>query len=196
MESIFKIHIMRLCLIFFGMNLNAQDVSSERLDLSSAETQIKVRGLNSKEYLAQPQKSFIASAFIPGLGQILNKQIWKSPIALGAIGGVGFVFWQNQKTVGMLKEAINQRFDNDPLTIDRYNAVFTDSQLFSLENEYTRLRDYSFLGLIGIHMLQCIDAYAAGFLVDFDISPDLNIATSYYPTPNAPIGAKIILSWP
>ncbi len=187
---------MRLCLIFFGMNLNAQDVSSERLDLSSAETQIKVRGLNSKKYLAQPQKSFIASAFIPGLGQILNKQIWKSPIALGAIGGVGFVFWQNQKTVGMLKEAINQRFDNDPLTIDRYNAVFTDSQLFSLENEYTRLRDYSFLGLIGIHMLQCIDAYAAGFLVDFDISPDLNIATSYYPTPNAPIGAKIILSWP
>jgi len=173
--------------------LSGQDVSSQGLGLSHGETQIKAQEINNKKYQSQPQKALIASAVIPGLGQILNKQIWKSPIALGAIGGVGFVFWQNQMNVSKLKNAINIRFNGGA---DEFAGIYTDSQLFSLENEYTRRRDYSFLGLIGIHMLQCIDAYAAGFLVDFDISPDLNIATSYYPLPNAPLSAKIILSWP
>ena len=196
MGSSLKIHIVHLCLIFFGMELSAQVVYSDTLSSSIEETRIQVLDINKKKYRSQPQKAFISSMVIPGLGQILNKQIWKSPIALGAIGGVGFVFWQNQKNVSKLKNAIDLRFDGPPGSVDEFAGIYSDSQLFSLENEYTRLRDYSFLGLIGIHMLQCIDAYAAGFLVDFDISPDLNMATSYYPIPNAPLGAKIILSWP
>ena len=193
MRSLLKICFIHLNLVFLNITLSAQDISSEGLDLSNVETQIKIQGINSKKYRSQPQKALLASAVIPGLGQILNKQIWKSPIALGAIGGVGFVFWQNQMNVSKLKNAINIRFNGGA---DDFAGIYTDSQLFSLENEYTRRRDYSFLGLIGIHMLQCIDAYAAGFLVDFDISPDLNIATSYCPAPNAPLGGKIILSWP
>ena len=162
------------------MELSAQVVYSDTLSSSIVETRIQVLDINKKKYRSQPQKAFISSMVIPGLGQILNKQIWKSPIALGAIGGVGFVFWQNQKNVSKLKNAIDLRFDGPPGSVDEFAGIYSDSQLFSLENEYTRLRDYSFLGLIGIHMLQCIDAYAAGFLVDFDISPDLNIATVSY----------------
>ena len=193
MRSLLKICFIHLNLVFFSINLSGQDVSSEGLGLSNGEKQIKAQEINNKKYQSQPQKALIASAVIPGLGQILNKQIWKSPIAIGAIGGVGFVFWQNQMNVSKLKNAINIRFNGGT---DEFAGIYTDSQLFSLENEYTRRRDYSFLGLIGIHMLQCIDAYAAGFLVDFDIGPDLNITTSYFPVPSAPLGAKIILSWP
>ena len=148
----------------------------------------------TKAYISQPQKAFTASLLIPGLGQALNKQAWKSPIALGAICGSGFVLWQNQNYVSRLKEAIEIRFEV-PGEIDEFNGIFSDSQLFSLENEYTRLRDYSFLALIGIHLLQCIDAYAAGFLVDFDVSDNLNLSASYSALPEAPIGAKISLSW-
>jgi hypothetical protein len=103
--------------------------------------------------------------------------------------------WQNQNYVSRLKEAIKIRFNPQTGEVDEFNGVYSDSQLFSLENEYTRLRDYSFLAVIGIHLLQCLDAYAAGFLVDFDVSDELNISASYSTLPEAPIGAKISLSW-
>ena len=109
MRSLLKICFIHLNLVFLNITLSAQDISSEGLDLSNVETQIKIQGINSKKYRSQPQKALLASAVIPGLGQILNKQIWKSPIALGAIGGVGFVFWQNQMNVSKLKNAINIR---------------------------------------------------------------------------------------
>ena len=84
------------------MELSAQVVYSDTLSSSIVETRIQVLDINKKKYRSQPQKAFISSMVIPGLGQILNKQIWKSPIALGAIGGVGFVFWQNQKIYYLL----------------------------------------------------------------------------------------------
>ena len=37
----------------------------------------------------QPEKAAIASALVPGAGQILNKQIWKAPIAWGIMAGSG-----------------------------------------------------------------------------------------------------------
>ena len=174
--------------------VNAQTIVEQETNAVEESPTISGIEKKTKAYRSQPQKAFTASLLIPGLGQALNKQAWKSPIALGAICGSGFVLWQNQNYVSRLKEAIEIRFEV-PGEIDEFNGIFSDSQLFSLENEYTRLRDYSFLALIGIHLLQCIDAYAAGFLVDFDVSDDLNLSASYSSIPEAPIGAKISLSW-
>tara|TARA_Y100000385_G_scaffold121678_3_gene126476 strand:- start:9644 stop:10279 length:636 start_codon:yes stop_codon:yes gene_type:complete len=190
-----KYFLIILCLSLADISINAQTPSEkETKEVEQTSTNVGVQK-KIKNYRSQPQKAFAASLFVPGLGQVLNKQAWKSPIALGAICGSGYVLWQNQNYVSRLKEAIEIRFEV-PGGIDEFNATYSDSQLFSLENEYTRLRDYSFLALIGIHLLQCIDAYAAGFLVDFDVSADLNLSASFNTTPEAPIGAKISLSWP
>jgi hypothetical protein len=183
-----------LCLFLVDININAQTIVEQ--EIKAVEERPISSGIEkkAKAYKSQPQKAFTASLLLPGLGQALNKQAWKSPIALGAICGSGYVLWQNQNYVSRLKDAIEIRFEI-PGETDEFSGIFSDSQLFSLENEYTRLRDYSFLALIGIHLLQCIDAYAAGFLVDFDVSDDLNLSASYSTIPEAPIGAKISLSW-
>jgi len=120
MRSLLKICFIHLNLVFLSINLSGQDVSSEVSGLSNGEIQIKAQEINNKKYQSQPQKALIASAVIPGLGQILNKQIWKSPIALGAIGGVGFVFWQNQMNVSKLKNAINIRFNGVLMNLLEY----------------------------------------------------------------------------
>ena len=189
-----KYMLIILCLFLVDINTNAQTIveqETKAVEESPIRSGIEKK---SKAIRSQPQKAFTASLLLPGLGQALNKQAWKSPIAFGAICGSGYVLWQNQNYVSRLKDAIEIRFEV-PGETDEFSGVFSDSQLFSLENEYTRLRDYSFLALIGIHLLQCIDAYAAGFLVDFDVSDDLNLSASYSSIPEAPIGAKISLSW-
>jgi hypothetical protein len=184
-----------LCLFLPSLSIKAQ-VNAQQEIISIEEPEISHDTEKKiKPYRSQPKKAFTASFLLPGLGQALNKQAWKSPIALGAIGGSGYLLWQNQNYVSRLKEAIKIRFNPQTGEVDEFNGVYSDSQLFSLENEYTRLRDYSFLAVIGIHLLQCLDAYAAGFLVDFDVSDELNISASYSTLPEAPIGAKISLSW-
>ena len=66
----------------------------------------------------QPEKAAVASALIPGAGQILNKQIWKAPIAWGIMAGSGYYLYQNQRSYNRLTTAIDLRLDNDPFTVD------------------------------------------------------------------------------
>jgi len=197
MDCEIKIFLIAMSLALRVFTLEAQIVKNEvdkhQNTLPSDEYQKNSK--ISKINFSHPKKALIASMTLPGMGQIINKQAWKTPIALGAIGGATYLFYNNQKIVSSLKTAINQRF-LEPTEIDEFSGIYTDSQLFSLENEYTRLRDYSFLGILAVYLLQSLDAYAAGFLVDFDVSPTLNLSTSYSPLPLAPIGGKIILSWP
>ena len=143
----------------------------------------------------QPEKSAIASALIPGAGQILNKQIWKAPIALGIMAGSGYYLYLNQQSFNRLSRAIDLRLDNDPLTFDEFDGQFSTNQLFSLQNDYRRRRDYAVLGVGAGYLFQILDAYAAGHLVDFDVSP--NLSARFRPAfgPQTTFGAQLTLAW-
>ena len=143
----------------------------------------------------QPEKSAIASALIPGAGQILNKQIWKAPIALGIMAGSGYYLYLNQQSFNRLSRAIDLRLDNDPLTLDEFDGQFSTNQLFSLQNDYRRRRDYAVLGVGAGYLFQVLDAYAAGHLVDFDVSP--NLSARFRPAfgPQTTFGAQLTLAW-
>ena len=143
----------------------------------------------------QPEKSAIASALIPGAGQILNKQIWKAPIALGIMAGSGYYLYLNQQSFNRLSRAIDLRLDNDPLTLDEFDGQFSTNQLFSLQNDYRRRRDYAVLGVGAAYLFQVLDAYAAGHLVDFDVSP--NLSARFRPAfgPQTTFGAQLTLAW-
>ena len=143
----------------------------------------------------QPEKSAIASAVLPGAGQILNKQIWKAPIALGIMAGSGYYLYLNQQSFNRLSRAIDLRLDNDPLTLDEFDGQFSTNQLFSLQNDYRRRRDYAVLGVGAGYLFQILDAYAAGHLVDFDVSP--NLSARFRPAfgPQTTFGAQLTLAW-
>jgi len=143
----------------------------------------------------QPEKAAVASALIPGAGQILNKQIWKAPIAWGIMAGSGYYLYQNQRSYNRLTTAIDLRLDNDPLTVDEFDGQFSTNQLFSLQNDYRRRRDYAVLGVGAGYLFQVLDAYAAGHLVDFDVSP--NLSARFRPAfgPQTTFGAQLTLAW-
>ena len=137
-----------------------------------------------------------ASALLPGAGQFINHQAWKAPIAWGIMAGAGYLLYTNQYTLDRLNTAIDIRYDGDPNTVDEFEGRFSDAQLFTLKNETRRSRDYAVLGVGGAYLFQILDAYASGFLVDFDVSPTLTGKVSPAVEPMAPLGAKLTLSWP
>jgi len=143
----------------------------------------------------QPEKAAIASALVPGAGQILNKQIWKAPIAWGIMAGSGYYLYQNQRSYNRLTTAIDLRLDNDPLTVDEFDGQFSTNQLFSLQNDYRRRRDYAVLGVGAGYLFQVLDAYAAGHLVDFDVSPNLSARFRPALGPQTTFGAQLTFAW-
>jgi hypothetical protein len=151
--------------------------------------------VHTRQPWGQPQKAALASALLPGAGQIANKQLWKAPIAWGIMAGSGYYFYQNYASFRRLSNAIDYRLDGDPLTVDEFDGQFTVNQLFSLQNDYRRRRDYAFLGVGAGYLFQVLDAYAAGHLVDFDVSP--NLSGRFRPAfgPNATFGANLTLAW-
>jgi hypothetical protein len=144
----------------------------------------------------QANRSAIASALVPGAGQFMNKQAWKAPIAWAVMAGSGYFLYTNQSTLNRLNTAIDLRYDNDPMTVDEFDGRFTNNQLFILKSETRRSRDYAILGVGAAYMFQVLDAYASGFLVKFDVSPNLVGSIQPNSSPMAPIGAKFCLSWP
>jgi hypothetical protein len=143
----------------------------------------------------QPEKAALASALVPGAGQILNRQIWKAPIAWGIMAGSGYYLYINQKSFNRLSTAIDLRLDSDPLTVDEFDGQFSTNQLFSLQNDYRRRRDYAVLGVGAGYLFQVLDAYAAGHLVDFDVSPNLNAQVRPSFGPQTTFGAQLTLAW-
>ncbi len=143
----------------------------------------------------QPQKAALASALVPGAGQILNRQLWKAPIAWGIMAGSGYYLYLNQNNFRRLSTAIDLRLDNDPATVDEFDGQFTVNQLFSLQNDYRRRRDYAVLGVGAGYLFQVLDAYAAGHLVDFDVTPNLSAQIRPAFGPQTTFGAQLTLAW-
>lgn len=145
---------------------------------------------------APAKRAALASAILPGAGQFANHQAWKAPIAWGILAGSGYFLYTNQSTLNRLNTAIDIRFDTDPTTTDEFVGRFTDNQLFTLKNETRRSRDYAILGVGAAYLFQVLDAYASGFLVEFDVSPTLIGSLSPAVEPLAPLGAKLTFAWP
>jgi hypothetical protein len=101
----------------------------------------------------------------------------------------------NQNNFRRLSTAIDLRLDNDPGTVDEFDGQFTVNQLFSLQNDYRRRRDYAVLGVGAGYLFQVLDAYAAGHLVDFDVSPNLSAQIRPAFGPQTTFGAQLTLAW-
>lgn len=144
-----------------------------------------------------PHKATLYSAILPGMGQIYNKKYWKAPIVWIGLGISGYALYYNQKEYNYYKSAYRDYIINDPAnksyqpTIDRFvdAGVFTEdelvpggkySQWFSsaLNNQKTYLRknrDYSYVAIGLIYVINIIDATVDAHFKQFDISDDLTM---------------------
>jgi hypothetical protein len=131
------------------------------------------------------RKATIYSAVLPGLGQIYNhrampkgkkKAYWKVPLIYGALGTSGYFLVSNELEKNALKKEYLNRTENN-LYSDEY-ILYDDQGILTLYNQHLTWRDLSILAVIGVYVIQVIDAGVEAHFVNFDISEDLSLDLS------------------
>lgn len=137
-----------------------------------------------------PHKATFYAAILPGLGQAYNKKYWKIPILYAGIGGLAYAIHFNTKYYNSYKSAYRDFIIRDPgnksylefippnMSEDDVTGQYEDwfeSALLSKKQYYRRYRDLSYLGMVGIYIIQMVDAAVDAHFYNFDISDDLSM---------------------
>lgn len=130
-----------------------------------------------------PQKATMMSISFPGLGQIYNeikkpegfksRLWWKLPLIYGGIGTSIYFVIQNGKSHTFYR---NERLalQNNVNNLYSVNG-YSDSQLKSITDQYSRWRDLSIVAALGVYLINIVDANVSGNLLHFDSNNDLSI---------------------
>ena len=136
-------------------------------------------------------------ALIPGAGQIYNKKYWKAPLVWGALGGVTYYYvdltqdFSSYESVLQLiidEPSLQTRTDletHSPELFDELPAPFYQSSVNGVAQEamgymeaLRTQREYALFGLLGVYLLNILDANIDAHLYDFDVSDDLSLRPS------------------
>lgn len=149
-----------------------------------------------------PHTATMYAAILPGLGQIYNKRYWKLPLLYGGVAALCYSIHFNGKHYKMYRNAYRDFIIGDPnnksyedivihktnLTVEEvettYRTWFTNV-LNNKKNYYRRYRDLSYFGLIGLYVLQIVDAAVDAHFYTFDVSDDLSLQWQPTLTPDA-----------
>jgi hypothetical protein len=122
----------------------------------------------------QPNYVALESAIVPGLGQVVNGQIWKVPIIYaGGLTIAYFIRFNNQK-YHAYQQAYRLRTDNDTTTKDAF-PLYSEIGLLQLREAYHSDRDLSIIIAVVGYAANILDAYVYAHLKDFDVSEDLSM---------------------
>jgi hypothetical protein len=156
------------------------------IGIYSSHSQIKIEEFNSKtdsvhyktiDPLA-PSKAAFFSAVLPGLGQAYNKKYWKIPIAYGGMA-IGYYFYnQNNKSYKEFRNIYKRRLEG--YTDDKYFGIYSDNVLINAQRTYQRNRDISLVVILGVYVLNIIDANVDAHLLQFNVSDNLSVRPDIY----------------
>ena len=146
------------------------------------------------------QKSMLASAVVPGLGQIRNSNdglnfqaVWKVPLIYGGLGAASYFLISNQQTQKSLKQEYTNRLSGGMLNPSW--ASYDDQAVLQLYRQYLDWRDLSILGFAAIYLFQIAEAGASAHFVHFDTHPNLSLQIEPQVLPNQYVGARIQLTF-
>ena len=156
-------YILLFTVLFFPLVGNAQ----KELSLRPADTTRMVINPNA------PAKAAFFSAVLPGLGQAYNKKYWKMPVVYAGLGTCIYFIQFNNTKYNYYKGAYILQNDGDAST--NPSAEFDNIDLDAAQEYYHKMRDISYMSLVGVYVLQIIDANVDAHLFHFDVSPDLSL---------------------
>ena len=116
-----------------------------------------------------PGKATLFSILVPGLGQIYNREYWKLPIYLGAIGFAIHYYSDCQVNYARFRDIYIAAKDPDA----HYDGPITAEQALYYRNVYRRYRDYSVLAIAILYLLQVIDANVFSYMHNFEVDDDI-----------------------
>lgn len=127
------------------------------------------------------KKAVIFSAVVPGAGQVYNhmampkgqkRAYWKVPLIYTGLAASSYFLITNNQEQKALKEEYTNRTEQG--IINLYPSL--DNQgVLTLYNQHLNYRDLSILALLGVYVIQVVDAGVEAHFVNFDISKDLSI---------------------
>lgn len=118
-----------------------------------------------------PGKATLYSLLLPGLGQAYNGEYWKIPIYWGGLVASFHYYNLNNTNYLRYKRIYNEATDPESTTKPPISA---DAALY-YRDVFRRWRDYSIVAIIGVYLLQIIDANVFAYMQDFDVSDDLSM---------------------
>ena len=127
-----------------------------------------------EEQFNRPKKAAYLSAALPGLGQAYNKRYWKIPIIYGAFGTIGYFIGYNNNKYQQYRNAylLKKSFPLDELDDELAINISEDNLQRGLDY-YRRNRDLLMIVLVGVYIIQILDAHIDSHLMEFDVSEDL-----------------------
>ena len=155
------------------------------MDSTASPTLGKVRTFNP-----DPQRALWLSALCPGLGQIYNRRYWKLPIVVGSFVGLTYGASWNNRMYKDYSKGYRDVMDDDPDTrsyMDFFPPTVKESDLDkawlqkTMKNKrdyYRRYREICIIAMVGVYLINIVDAYVDASLAHFDISPDLTLDVS------------------
>ena len=188
------------------------DLAGDTLRFNSADSLAHIKGIEllpdsvnhnplgkKRQFNPDPTRALWLSALCPGLGQIYNRRYWKLPIVVGAFVGLTYGTAWNQRMLNDYTRAYRDATDDDPDTRSYMNFYppttreadldmeWLQKALKNKRNYYRRYRDICILSMVGVYLLNLVDAYVDASLAHFDITPDLslNVKPTILPPANA-----------
>jgi hypothetical protein len=124
------------------------------------------------------KKTILRSTFVPGWGQVTNRQIWKVPLVATAITVPAVLFFYNLNTYKELRDAYIIRMDGDDNNDDQIPIEYqplSDNSIQFYRDTYRQNVDYSALVFLLAWGLNVVDAAVFANLKDFDVSDKLSL---------------------
>lgn len=140
-------------------------------NVASEEVIVVEKEVMRKEH--SPTKAALFSAVVPGLGQAYNKKYWKIPIVYAGLGVSVYFLQDNLRQINYFKQQYRNAIDPDPSTHN--TSGYNTTTLQEVITQHRKWRDYSYLGLVAVYLLNIVDANVDAHLFYFDVSRDLSM---------------------
>lgn len=151
-----------------------------------------------------PFKATVLALGLPSTGQIYNgmaregsffRKYWKVPVVWAGVGTCVVFIDYNTRNYKYFKNQYIAAADGDPLTI----ATESDDPLDLKDgmDYFGKLMDISYMSLVGVYILQAIDANVDAHLFYYDISNDLSLRwhPSYFVAGSKHLGLGLTLQF-
>ena len=167
--------IIRICLYFTLL-----------IFLVSAKAQVNIDSIDKEKFV---KRSTVLSSLIPAGGQVHNNLIkpnhiksriwWKVPIIYGGMATAAYYIYFNQNEFSAIR---SERLDRQNGATPSLYPYYSSSQLKIIQEQYRRYRDISVISLLGVYLLQVIDANVEANLFLFDTDDNLSMQFIVLPT--------------
>lgn len=159
--------LLAFCLSLFCISLGAQEMAAPKENPPKKEASVERKPHS-------PAKAALFSTFVPGLGQIYNRKIWKVGILAAGAGALYYGFDFNQSSYKLFKSELIRRQTNDP-NLDPELERYSDSDLNELQDIHRRYRDLTVIGMALLYAINIVDAAVDAHLYDFNVNDNLSL---------------------